>query len=333
MVRSTGREVSPTMNIEHDRKQRIWRTLPLFLLLISLALTGCATFLLTDEINPIVPVVGFIFSMLLFSATHLQLQRHHKLQRSVTALHKAQADLEGRVAQRTAELETSNNELKAFAYSVSHDLRAPLRGIDGFSKFLMLDYSDVLDETGRDYLQRIRNGATRMGDIIDDLLTLSRVTRWELSIEEVNLSDLAIEILARLREEDPERKAQLTIEPGVTAHADRRLVTIALENVLGNAWKFTSREELAEISFSARAMKNEDGSDVTLFVVEDNGAGFDASYAEDLFESFRRLHAPTEFSGTGIGLATVKRVITRHGGTITAEGEPGRGARFSFTLG
>ena len=333
MEHTTDLEEIHSMKNELGQTKSITRAIPTILLLSSLTLTCCATFLLTDEINPILPAVGLTFSLFIFFLTRHQQKNNTRLNNALSELQEAQAALEQRVEQRTAELETSNNELKAFAYSVSHDLRAPLRGIDGFSKFLMLDYSEALDETGRDYLQRIRNGATRMGDIIDDLLTLSRVTRWELSLEEVDLSRLASNILAGLQEEDSERVVELSIEPGVSAQADRRLVTIALENILGNAWKFTSREEKGEISFSTKTEERTNGSISTTFVVEDNGVGFDASYAEDLFESFRRLHAPTEFSGTGIGLATVKRVIARHGGKIIAEGEPGKGARFSFTLG
>ena len=293
------------------------------------------------KILPIVAFSGLLFSLGIFFVTRSQVRAFEQLEESAVTLHNTQKELadlnrelEERVELRTAELESSNRELQAFAYSVSHDLRAPLRGIDGFSKFLLEDYSDRLDETGRDYLRRVRDGARRMGEIIDDLLTLSRVTRWEMTREDLDLSDLAQSIFARLQDEDPERTVAIEVQPGMVARADRRLVTIALENLLENAWKFTSKREDARISFTV-AEEPTPSSDipVRVYSISDNGAGFDQQYASELFESFRRLHSPNEFTGTGIGLATVQRVIARHNGEVWGEGSPGEGATFRFTLG
>ncbi len=291
-------------------------------------------------ITPLILLLGILISFGLFLLTRSQVRAFEKLEASAknlteveSKLRRLNEELEDRVHSRTAELEASNNELKAFSYSVSHDLRAPLRGIDGFSKFLMEDYGEKLDETGLDYLRRIRDGAARMGDIIDNLLMLSRVTRWELQAEELDLSTIAEDIVERLRKETPEREVIVKVEPDIAVYADRRLVTVALENMFENAWKFTSRRKTAHITFSRESRPDpSSGRVVSAFVLADDGAGFESQYADKLFESFRRLHATSDFPGTGIGLATVKRVISRHGGTIWAEGEPGVGATFCFTL-
>ena len=222
-----------------------------------------------------------------------------------------------------AKLEDANKELEAFSYSVSHDLRAPLRAIDGFSKALIEDYGAALNEEGRGYLERVRAGTLRMAQLIEDLLGLSRIGRAPLRRERVDVTAIGRKILADLSEHDPERRVEAIVADGLAATADSRLVTVVLENLLGNAWKFTSKQPAARIEVG----KN-DGA----FFVRDNGAGFDLKYADKLFTPFQRMHADTEFPGTGIGLATVKRVVARHGGRIWAESSPGQGAAFFFTL-
>jgi PAS domain S-box-containing protein len=238
------------------------------------------------------------------------------------------AELEQRVAARTAELEQSNRELEAFAYSVSHDLRAPLRAIHGFSQSLLQDYRDSLDDRGRHYLERIQAGAARMGQLIDDLLKLSRLTRAPLHPESVDLSALARAVMAELQAQEPLRPAHVRVADSVSVRGDPRLLRVALENLLGNAWKFTATRRTAEIEFGAV----EEGGRRVCFV-RDNGVGFDMAYADKLFGPFQRLHAASEFPGTGIGLATVQRIIHRHGGAIWADAGPDRGATFFFTIG
>lgn len=237
-------------------------------------------------------------------------------------------DLERRVDQRTRELATSNQELEAFSYSVSHDLRAPLRTIDGFSLALKEDFSHCLNEEGQDYINRVRSGVQRMGQLIDALLQLSRVTRSEVQRERVDLSAIILGVFDELMAATPEREVDLVAQPGVLAMADPRLVRIALENLVGNALKYSSRTEHARIEF---------GSDVqegrTVYFIRDNGVGFDMQYVDRLFTAFQRLHGDREFKGSGIGLATVSRIIRRHHGEIWALGEVGKGATFYFTLG
>ncbi len=236
-------------------------------------------------------------------------------------------DLNSRLLERTNELETVNKELEAFSYSVSHDLRGPLRAIDGFSQVLAEDYRDKLDESGLDYLQRVRKGAQHMGNLIDDLLKLSRVTRAELKLVTVNLSDLVQSIAEELRDLDPQRQVEISITPGLLTSGDPRLLQVALKNLMDNAWKFTSKQTQARIEFGVE--ENEQG---LIYYLRDNGVGFDPRYAHKLFSAFQRLHDASEFPGTGIGLATVKRVITKHGGQIWVEGAPGEGTTFYFTL-
>ena len=231
------------------------------------------------------------------------------------------------LAQRSAELEATNRELEAFAYSVSHDLRAPLRSIDGFSQALMEDHLEKLDAEGRDYLRRVQAAAQRMGELIEGLLGLARLARREMYRESVDLSALAGLAAQTLRQSDPNRKVEFSIAEGARAEGDRQLLEIALQNLLANAWKFTSKQPSAHIEFGVRG---ENGQ--TVYFVRDNGAGFDMAYAANLFGAFQRLHTQDEFEGHGIGLATVQRVIRRHGGRIWAEGEVGKGATFSFTL-
>jgi PAS domain S-box-containing protein len=228
---------------------------------------------------------------------------------------------------RNAQLETANKELDAFSYSVSHDLRAPLRGIDGFSQALLEDYNDKLDSTGQDYLQRVRLAAQRMSVLIDDLLNLSRVTRSEIRREKLDLSAIVRSAADELHRAAPERNVKFVITDGLTADGDSRLLRVAIENLLGNAWKYTSAHSCARIEFGF----HEDNGRSAYFV-RDDGAGFDPRYSERLFGAFQRLHAVTEFPGTGIGLATVQRIIRRHGGEIWAEGAVEKGATFYFTL-
>ncbi|KIQ95890.1 Phytochrome, two-component sensor histidine kinase [Lysobacter sp. A03] len=233
--------------------------------------------------------------------------------------------LEARVALRTRELSQSNEELEAFAYSVSHDLRAPLRAIDGFSRVLVERYGDSLDDTGRDYLARVRKAAGRMGDLIDALLKMSRISRGELKTEAVDLSRIATEIIEDLRAGDPDRadRVEVAIQPGLVAHGDTALLRNLLVNLLGNAWKFTRDCDAARIEFG-----QEDGE----YFVRDNGAGFPQDYVGKLFRPFQRLHAQSQFDGHGIGLASSKRVVQRHGGVIRADGSEEGGATFRFTL-
>ena len=243
------------------------------------------------------------------------------------ALRQLNQSLERRVAERTAELEALNKELESFSYSVSHDLRAPLRTIDGFSRALMEDYGDQLDATARDYLHRVRGGSQRMGQLIDDMLGLSRVTRRKLNRAPVNLSELAQDAIAQLREGEPERQVRLDIETDLYANGDPDLLRIALVNLFHNAWKYTARQSAPHIQFR----KHANGVEAT-FVVTDNGVGFDMQYADNIFTAFQRLHTDSEFQGSGIGLATVARVIQRHGGRVWAQSEPEHGASFYFTL-
>jgi len=227
-----------------------------------------------------------------------------------------------------AELERKNKELEAFSYSVSHDLRAPLRSIDGFSQALLQEYSEALDPKGRDYLDRVRSSARRMGELIDDLLELSRVSRANLAREHMDLSALARSVAADLARREPERRVEVEIFDTPPADGDPRLLRVALENLIGNAWKFTAKAARARIEFRAE----EAGGELTVYRVHDSGAGFDMKYAGKLFQPFQRLHAVSEFSGTGIGLATVHRIVERHGGRVWAEGAPDEGATFYFTL-
>ncbi|HUI05903.1 MAG TPA: ATP-binding protein [Verrucomicrobiae bacterium] len=231
------------------------------------------------------------------------------------------------LALQASQLQTANKELEAFCYSVSHDLRAPLRGIDGFSQALLEDYGGQLDEAGKNLLQRIRAGTQRMGQLIDDLLDLSRVSRGELRRETVNLSELASSVVDELHKRDPRRSVELRIAKDLEANGDPHLLCVALENLLGNAWKYTAKQPRATIEFG---LNRNNGH--SAFFVRDDGVGFDMQYAGKLFAPFQRLHGMKEFPGTGVGLATVQRIIHRHGGRIWAEAEVNKGATFYFTL-
>jgi PAS domain S-box-containing protein len=236
-------------------------------------------------------------------------------------------ELEQRVRQRTAQLEAFYSELEAFSYSISHDLRAPLRAIDGFSQILLEDYEDRLDVEGKSYLRRVSAASRRMGQLIDNLLDLSRMTRSQMRRERVNLSALAQAIVEEFRNTQPEHKVVVLVEEGLVANGDESLLRAVLENLLGNAWKFTKNQPHPRIEFGLS-----ENEDTPTYYVRDNGVGFDMAYADKLFGAFQRLHSPSEYEGTGIGLATVQRIIHRHGGRVWAKGEVGKGATFYFTL-
>lgn len=236
--------------------------------------------------------------------------------------------LEERVHDRTAALEAANREMEAFCYSVSHDLRAPLRSINGFSKILLETYLDRLDETGQDYLGRVCNAAVRMGGLIDDMLNLSRIGRTEMGHEGVDLSALAGSVMEELRQRDPERKVEVDLTPGLRVTGDGALLRIVVVNLLENAWKFTGKRRPGRIEVGLTSIDQEQ-----VYFVRDNGAGFSMAYVDKLFKPFQRLHSEDEYAGAGIGLAIVQRIISRHGGRIWAEGLEDRGATFYFSLG
>lgn len=225
------------------------------------------------------------------------------------------------------DLETANAELESFSYSVSHDLRAPLRGIDGFSHALLADYGDKLDDVGREYLNFVRTSSQQMAQLIDDLLNLSRLSRGAVYHETFNLSDMAKSIIATLHSDEPKRNVKFNVPDQVSAGGDPRLIRVVLENLLGNAWKFTAKKKQSKIDLN---FKLEEGK--TIYFISDNGAGFDMAFADKLFGAFQRLHTSAEFPGTGIGLATVRRIIHRHGGKIWVESKIGIGTTFYFTL-
>ena len=237
-------------------------------------------------------------------------------------------ELEQRVRDRTLELETANKELEAFSYSVSHDLRAPLRSINGFAHALAEDYGSQLDVNARDYLDRVQKASEKMGVLIDDLLNLSRLSRTPLHRDGINLSAIALEVIDDLRKTEPGRSVDVVITPDMTCNGDPNLLRVAMQNLIGNAWKYTRRTEHAHIEFTMTVRDKR-----SVFCVRDNGAGFNMQYADKLFSPFQRLHSAQDFEGTGVGLATVSRIIKRHSGNIWAESVVGQGATFCFTLG
>ena len=253
---------------------------------------------------------------LLLSTYEAAIQRNQELTRAKNELRNA-----------NIALETANKELEAFSYSVSHDLRAPLRSINGFTQIVLEDGADQLDENGKEHLLRVQKACVRMGQLIDDLINLSRASRGEMHRERVDLSLIARSVASDLEKAYPERKVSVRIAETLIADADPRLMRIVLENLFGNAWKFTSKRGEACIEFDSRAEE-----DQKVFFVRDNGAGFDMAFADRLFGAFQRLHNADDFPGTGIGLATVQRIVHRHGGRVWAQGEVGKGATFLFTL-
>jgi signal transduction histidine kinase len=257
-------------------------------------------------------------------ALQLEIADHKSARAQVAALNET---LEQRVAERTAELEAANRELESFCYSVSHDLRAPLRGIDGFTTILQESHGDKLDQQAKNYLQRVRAATQRMGHLIDDLLKLSRTVRSEMNPTTVNLSELAQSIANDLQETAPDRRATFSIAPDMIANADAALIRAVLENLLGNAWKFTGKRTEAQIEVGSTVTAGQ-----TTYFVRDNGTGFDMKYADKLFGAFQRLHSISEFEGTGVGLANVQRIIRRHGGQVWADAKLDEGATFYFTL-
>jgi len=287
--------------------------------------------------------VIFALAVLLFIATLLTVISRQRRMRAeaasrklsnaiedITKLEQAEAALErqrSELARSNAELIAANKELEAFSYSVSHDLRAPLRSIDGFSQALLEDYAEKLDAGAQNHLQRVRHSAQRMSVLIDDLLALSRVTRSPIHHENLNLSAIALSIAEELRQDEPARKVEFAVEEGLLATGDSHLLHAALENLFRNSWKFTAGHATAKIEFGKTRMNGK-----CPFFVRDDGAGFDPRYADRLFGAFQRLHSQAEFPGSGIGLATVQRIIRRHGGEIWAEGNVEKGATFYFTI-
>lgn len=283
--------------------------------------------------NKLVLVIGLLLTVgVLFSYYGLKafliIREEERRRHAEEEIRRLNAELELRVLQRTAQLEAVNDELKSFSYSVSHDLRAPLRTIDGFVQALLEDYQNrPLDDVGKNYLERVRAGTRKMGFLIGDMLKLAGVTSAELLHGPVDLSRLVRETAASLQESHPDRVVDLRIQEGIVVGGDRRLLQVAMVNLLDNGWKFTARTRHPRIEFG---MEVKDGRKI--YFIRDNGVGFDMAYGNKLFAAFGRLHGSDEFPGTGIGLATVKRVIARHGGEVWAEAEAGKGATFYFTL-
>ena len=267
--------------------------------------------------------------------THFDLTER---KRAEATLQKAHDELERRVRERTAQIEVANKEMETFCYSIAHDFRAPLRSIDGFSQIILEEAGSRLDKASRDNLERIRNAARKMARLLDDQLTLSRFTRMEMKLEDVNLSLLAEMEAQSILERELSRDVEFVIVKGLEAKGDPNLLCVVLQNLLENAWKFTSKKPKARIEFGALNRSEfalrfpQFESDRQVFFVRDNGVGFDMDYIDKLFRPFHRLHSEEEFAGLGIGLTIVQRIILRHGGQVWAEGEVGKGATFFFSL-
>jgi signal transduction histidine kinase len=287
-------------------------------------LHGLGTFAVTGSNSSLLMLQMFIciatLSALVLAAAVAERKTAEGLVRSLNQ------ELEHRVQDRTAQLEGTNKELEAFCYSVSHDLRAPLRTIRGFSEVLMEQYRPQLDARGQDYLRRTCDAGSQMEKLIEDLLKLSRISRSEIQRAEINLSAIAQEIASELARTDPGRKVEFAISPGIAAKGDERLLRVVIDNLMRNAWKFTQKRPEARIEFGR------DNGEASPFFVRDNGVGFDMAYASKLFGVFQRLHSQAEFTGSGVGLAIVQRVINRHGGRVWADAKVNSGATFYFTL-
>ncbi|GFO63809.1 hybrid sensor histidine kinase/response regulator [Geomonas paludis] len=259
-------------------------------------------------------------------ATRLE-EKVRELTEENESLLRLNGELERRVVERTSQLESANRDLEMFSYSVSHDLRAPLRHLEGFSQALTEEYAAKLNTIGNDYLERIRRSSRRMADMLDAILELSRSVRGKLAREDVDLSALAREVAGQLARSQPERKVDLRVAEGMAARGDARLLKVVLEHLVGNAWKFTQPQEHAVVEIFPTEWEGH-----SAFAVRDNGVGFDMAYAEKLFSPFQRMHGQDEFPGRGIGLAIVKRIVSRHGGKVKIEAEVGRGATVTFTV-
>lgn len=287
-------------------------------------------FSLYEEYKVLIWIVGLFVCILIIIIIALQMNIVQR-KRVEAKIKELNLTLEQRIKARTEQLEAANKELESFAYSVSHDLRAPLRSMDGFSIALLEDYSQQIDDVGKDYLRRVRAAAVRMAQLIDGMLELSRATRVEMRQESVNFSLLAKTIAADHNKSQPERRVEWIIKPDMVVNGDTRLLRVVLENLLDNAFKFTAQCDKGKIEFGVLSSSEVDESNTTYFV-RDNGVGFDMTYANKLFGVFQRLHRAADYPGTGIGLATVERIIHRHGGRIWAEGKVNEGATFYFTL-
>ena len=310
------------------RKREVLDPEVLRLLILAMFVTigSEMAFTLYTDVFGLTNMIGHYLKLVSFYLIYRALI-HASLSRPYEVLFRDLKLNEQRVIERTIQLEATNSELESFSYSVSHDLRSPLSAIDGFSTLLLKKYADDLDDKGKHYLNRIRTGIQNMGTMIDDILALSQISRTEFHYEKVDLTQLSKEILNHLQNSNPERNVELVIEDGLTVRCDAGHLRVAMTNLLSNAWKFTSMSTNARIEVGKTSYNEQ-----SVFYVRDNGAGFDMEYTQKLFTPFQRLHTESEFRGSGIGLATVQRIVNRHGGNIMAEGKVGDGATFYFTF-